>query len=65
GSAFGTPEHVAERIITYAQEAQTNHWMAEMKFGGMNHEDTMRSMRLFAQEVIPRVNDRLGKDAAA
>ena len=64
GSAFGTPEQVADRIVTYSKEAGVNHWMAEMKFGGMNHEDTKRSMRLFAEEVIPRVNDRLGKEAA-
>jgi len=30
----------------------------------MNHEDTMCLMRLFAQEVISQVNDRLDKDAA-
>ncbi|MDP6688824.1 MAG: LLM class flavin-dependent oxidoreductase [Alphaproteobacteria bacterium] len=64
GSAFGDPEHVADRIVTYAKEANVNHWMAEMKFGGMNHEDTMRSMKLFASEVMPRVKEKLGEDAA-
>ncbi|MBT3536040.1 MAG: LLM class flavin-dependent oxidoreductase [Rhodospirillaceae bacterium] len=65
GSAFGDPEQVADRIVTYAQEAGVNHWMAEMKFGGMSHEDTMRSMRLFATEVMPRVNDKMAKAEAA
>ena len=64
GSAFGTPEQVADRIVTYAEEAGVNHWMAEMKFGGMTHEDTMRSMRLFANEVMPRVNEKMNKVAA-
>ncbi|MCP4223278.1 MAG: LLM class flavin-dependent oxidoreductase [Actinomycetia bacterium] len=63
GSAFGTPEQVADRIVTYAEAAGVNHWMAEMKFGGMSHEDTMRSMRLFAQEVMPRVREKLPADA--
>jgi len=65
GSAFGTPEQVADRIVTYAEAAGVNHWMAEMKFGGMSHEDTMRSMRLFATEVMPRVKQRLAVTNAA
>ncbi|MCP3913296.1 MAG: LLM class flavin-dependent oxidoreductase [Actinomycetia bacterium] len=60
GSAFGTPEQVADRIVTYAEAAGVSHWMAEMKFGGLSHEETMRSMRLFAEEVMPRVKERLG-----
>ena len=64
GSAFGTPEDVAERIVTYAREAGVNHWMSEMKFGGLKHDDAMRSMELFAAEVMPRVRDELGEEAA-
>ena len=64
GSAFGTPEQVADRIITYARDAGVNHWMAEMKFGGLAHDDALRSMKLFAKEVMPRVRDALGKEAA-
>lgn len=66
GSAFGTPEEVAERIVSYADAAGVNHWMAEMKFGGMSHEQAMRSMELFAKEVIPRVREAMaGKTQAA
>lgn len=65
GSAFGTPDDVADRIVTYAQAAGVNHWMAEMKFGGMSHEDTMRSMRLFASDVMPQVKERLDSTKAA
>ncbi len=64
GSAFGTPEDVAERIVIYAREAGVNHWMSEMKFGGLKHDDAMRSMKLFAAEVMPRVRDELGEEAA-
>lgn len=65
GSAFGDPETVAQRILTYARQGGTNHWMAEMRFGGLGHEQTMRSMKLFAGEVMPRVREGLAKDAAA
>ena len=64
GSAFGTPEQVADRILTYATEAGVNHWMSEMKFGGMGHEETKRSMRLFATEVMPRVREGLAQQAS-
>ncbi len=64
GSAFGTPEQVADRVLTYATEAGVNHWMSEMKFGGMSHEETKRSMRLFAAEVMPRVRAGLAKQAS-
>ncbi len=65
GSAFGDPDYVAQRILTYARQGGVNHWMAEMRFGGLSHEQTMRSMRLFAAEVMPRVRDGLAQDAAA
>ncbi len=65
GSAFGDPDTVAQRVLTYARKGGTNHWMAEMRFGGLSHDQTMRSMRLFAEEVMPRVRDDLAKDAAA
>lgn len=64
GSAFGTPDQVADRIVQYAREAGVNHWMAEMKFGGMGHEETMRSMKLFAKEVMPRVREKMAANAA-
>jgi hypothetical protein len=36
-----------------------------MRFGGLSHEKTMRSMKLFASEVMPKVRERLARDAAA
>ena len=62
GSAFGTPEQVADRIHTYVAHGGVNHWMAEMKFGGITHEQALCSMELFANEVIPRVRDRIERD---
>jgi len=65
GSAFGTPEQVADRVVEYAERAGVSHWMAEMKFGGIGHADAMRSMELFAREVIPVVRARLSKSPHA
>ncbi len=59
GSAFGDPEQVAERVVTYAKDAGVNHWMAEMRFGGLSHAQAMGSMELFSKEVMPRVRKAL------
>ncbi|MBM3489525.1 MAG: LLM class flavin-dependent oxidoreductase [Alphaproteobacteria bacterium] len=64
GSAFGTPEQVAERIVTDVRHGGVSHWMAEMKFGGMTHKQAVASMKLFAKEVMPRVRAGLAKAAA-
>ena len=65
GSAFGTPDQVADRVATYAEHGGVSHWMAEMKFGGITHAEAMRSMALFAREVMPRVRERLAKTEPA
>ncbi len=65
GSAFGTPDQVADRVVTYAEQGGVSHWMAEMKFGGVSHAEAMRSMKLFAEEVMPRVRERLAKAPTA
>ena len=51
----------ADRVATYAEQGGVSHWMAEMKFGGITHAEAMRSMALFAREVMPRVRERLAK----
>lgn len=53
GSCYGTPERVIERITQYVARSGTNHWLAEMKFGGMPHDKAMKSMELFARHVMP------------
>lgn len=60
GSCYGTPEHVIERIKQYVARAGTNHWLAEMKFGGMPHDKAMKSMELFAKHVMPALRDYTG-----
>ncbi len=57
GSCYGTPERVTERIKQYVTRSGTNHWLAEMKFGGMPHAKAMKSMELFAQHVMPALRE--------
>lgn len=52
--AFGDPDEVV-RVLRRYRDAGLTHPMAIVNFGGMPHENAMRSMELLAQEVLPKV----------
>ena len=53
----GTPEEVAEGLIQLHQEAPYDHLCFWGRLPGVTHEQALANMRLFASEVVPRVND--------
>jgi alkanesulfonate monooxygenase SsuD/methylene tetrahydromethanopterin reductase-like flavin-dependent oxidoreductase (luciferase family) len=55
GTAFGSPESVAEILNTYILKLKPTHLMLQMRIGGLEHEKVKRSMQLFMQEVVPRL----------
>lgn len=55
GSCFGSPERVAAMLKRYLQRTGMNHIALEMRIGGLEHKKVMRSMELFAREVMPEV----------
>lgn len=52
---FGTPEYVADRIEELREELGLEQLLINSAWSGMPHESTMRSMRLFADKVLPRI----------
>jgi alkanesulfonate monooxygenase SsuD/methylene tetrahydromethanopterin reductase-like flavin-dependent oxidoreductase (luciferase family) len=55
---FGTPRHVAGRLRTLQQALGLSGIIVEPNVGGgMSSERVTRSMRLFAQEVAPRLRE--------
>ncbi|HEX4214968.1 MAG TPA: LLM class flavin-dependent oxidoreductase [Candidatus Dormibacteraeota bacterium] len=50
----GSPDEVAEGVLRCARLGVT-HLVARMHFHGVDNEPVLRSMRLFAEEVMPRV----------
>ena len=52
----GTPEVVAERL-KQVQEAGINHVFGNFGFAGLPHSKVMRSIELFATEVMPHFQD--------
>jgi alkanesulfonate monooxygenase SsuD/methylene tetrahydromethanopterin reductase-like flavin-dependent oxidoreductase (luciferase family) len=61
---FGSVDRVVGQLVEL-HDLGLRHVLLLMNFGAMPAEDVARSMRLIAAEVVPRVNERLGKAAAA
>jgi alkanesulfonate monooxygenase SsuD/methylene tetrahydromethanopterin reductase-like flavin-dependent oxidoreductase (luciferase family) len=53
GINVGTPDQVIERIKILQQEAGVNYYIGWFNFGGMPNDKVLRSMELFANEVMP------------
>ncbi len=53
----GTPEEVADGLIRLHEEAPYDHLCFWGRLPGVTHEQALQNMRLFASEVVPRVND--------
>jgi hypothetical protein len=51
---FGTPEQLVPRIRWLQDEHNVQYFGASMSFGKMKHADVMRSMELFARDVMPK-----------
>lgn len=51
----GTPEQCLRRIATIRDKAHVDHLICGFYYGTMPVEEAERSMRLFASEVLPRV----------
>ena len=53
---FGTPEYVVNKINELKSELNLQNLQVWSNFPGMNHETCMRSLKLFNDEVIPKIN---------
>ena len=53
---FGTPEYVVEKIKELQAELNLRNLLVWSNFPGVKHEDAMRSIKLFNEEVIPKIN---------
>jgi alkanesulfonate monooxygenase SsuD/methylene tetrahydromethanopterin reductase-like flavin-dependent oxidoreductase (luciferase family) len=56
----GDPNGVAEGLIQLYQEASYDHLCFWGRMPGLTHEQALRSIRLFASEVAPKVRGAVG-----
>lgn len=52
---WGTPDMVIEKISELAEQFGTSEIMGIFRYGGMGHEEAARNMELFADQVLPVV----------
>jgi alkanesulfonate monooxygenase SsuD/methylene tetrahydromethanopterin reductase-like flavin-dependent oxidoreductase (luciferase family) len=55
GLLVGTPAEVRERLAEQLDATGANYVMANFSFGDMTQEQLLRSIGLFAKEIIPRI----------
>jgi len=53
---FGTPDYVVEKIKELQSELKLQNLQVWSNMPGVKHEDAMRSIKLFNNEVIPKIN---------
>jgi alkanesulfonate monooxygenase SsuD/methylene tetrahydromethanopterin reductase-like flavin-dependent oxidoreductase (luciferase family) len=53
---IGSPETVAQRLLEQVQALDLETFVGVFAFGRLTHEQTLRSLDLFAQEVMPVLN---------
>ena len=53
---FGTPEYVIEKINELKSELNLQNLLVWSNFPGIEHEACMKSIKLFNDKVIPKIN---------
>lgn len=54
-AVIGTPDQVVAQLQAWQQEAPFEEIMCQVYAAGMQHEDSLRAIRLLGSEVIPRL----------
>lgn len=62
---FGSPDQVADKLEELEVEVGIEQVVVKSSWPGLAHEHTMRSLRRFIGEVIPRLNERRRNRRAA
>jgi alkanesulfonate monooxygenase SsuD/methylene tetrahydromethanopterin reductase-like flavin-dependent oxidoreductase (luciferase family) len=52
-AAAGTPAEVAEQLRAHAAQAGVNYLLCRFAFGDLTLEESLRSLRLFEENVLP------------
>lgn len=59
----GSPQQVIDKILYEHELFQNSRFLAQMSMGDMPHEKIMRSIELFAKEVVPAVKKAIATPA--
>ena len=56
----GSPATVRDQILEFAKEFRIGNLLVMLQMGGMPHDLTMKNIHLFAEEVLPHLQSRVG-----
>ena len=59
---FGDSETIAKEIVNEFKSTGINFFIAHLNFGNISYEKYLDELRIFAKEVIPRVNEMLKEE---
>ena len=57
----GSPETVANKLIDMIETLNLDRFLLHLPLGSMPHEDIMKAIKLFGEEVVPRVRAHFNK----
>lgn len=59
-AVLGDPDDVASQLVTFIEASGVSQILVRVQWLGMAHSDILRSLELFAGEVVPRIRHALG-----
>jgi alkanesulfonate monooxygenase SsuD/methylene tetrahydromethanopterin reductase-like flavin-dependent oxidoreductase (luciferase family) len=51
----GSPSTIRDYVLRYAREADANYYVGAFSWGDLTHDESSKSLRLFAEEVMPAI----------
>lgn len=51
----GNPDEVATKIIKIIEDLQLDRFMLHLPIGSMPHQDVLRAIALYGNQVVPKV----------
>jgi alkanesulfonate monooxygenase SsuD/methylene tetrahydromethanopterin reductase-like flavin-dependent oxidoreductase (luciferase family) len=52
---LGSPSTIRDYVLRYARESDANYYVGSFSWGDLTHEESSKSLRLFAEEVMPAI----------
>jgi hypothetical protein len=49
----GSPSTIRDYVLRYAAESDANYYVGSFSWGDLTHDESSKSLRLFAEEVMP------------
>jgi alkanesulfonate monooxygenase SsuD/methylene tetrahydromethanopterin reductase-like flavin-dependent oxidoreductase (luciferase family) len=51
----GSPSTIRDYVLRYARESDANYYVGAFSWGDLTHDESSKSLRLFAEEVMPAI----------